>query len=92
MPERKKQRRHQPQSRDFSRGQKRGVGGAAGKGKNKGNDAKNAEGKFYRDAQGVSLCWAWNRAAKGCTDPCPSKRAHVCELCRGSHRGCDHKG
>ena len=96
MPERKKHRRHQPQSRVSSRGQKRGVGGAAGKGKTKGGRGlpkeKNAEGNFYRDAVGVNICWAWNRAANGCSDPCPSKRAHVCERCRGSHRGCDHKG
>ena len=93
MSERKKLRRG---SQDPTRDRTRGAGGAAGKGKTKGGRGlpkeKNAEGNFYRDAVGVNICWAWNRAANGCSDPCPSKRAHVCERCRGSHRGCDHKG
>ena len=87
MPEKKKPRRQKEKTWQ----RKPGDGGAAGKGKGKNNDAKNAEGKYYRDSQGVALCWTGNRAPGGCSDPCPSKRSHVCEICRGSHRACAHK-
>jgi len=67
-------------------------GGGKGKGKGKNNDAKNPEGKFYRDQGGDQLCWAWNKAHDGCSSPCPAGRAHKCEVCRGNHRTCDHRG
>ena len=90
MPEKKKARKT-PQEKSWSRNP--GSGGAAGKGKGKGknNDFKTPEGKYVRDSLGVALCWIWNRAQGGCSDPCPNKRAHVCELCRGAHRICAHK-
>ena len=89
MPKKKKARK--PQEKAWTRNP--GSGGAAGKGKGKGKnlDAKSPEGKYYRDALGVSVCWNWNRMQGGCSDPCPFKRAHVCEVCRGAHRSCAHK-
>jgi len=46
------------------------------------------DGRFTKH-QGVELCFNWNRNANGCTEPCPSKRQHVCEWCKGPHRAID---
>ena len=70
-------------------------GGTRGKGKDMGGGglgSKGSDGKFSRDLAGVQICWSWARKAGGCSDPCPAKRAHVCEICRGPHRSVDHKG
>ena len=67
--------------------------GKADKGKDAGGGAaKDSNGRFFRDRAGTQLCWEWNRKAGGCTTPCPSNRAHVCEVCRGPHRAVDHPG
>ena len=68
-----------------------------GKGKEKNNDAKSSEGKYFRSRDGKQLCWAWNKAPGGCTEPCPKQRTHLCEWCRGEqgvagHRTCGHSG
>ena len=56
----------------------------------KSNDAKMADGRFFRDSEGCQVCWAWNHKADGCSTPCGAKRAHVCEWCRaGGHRSID---
>jgi len=72
--------------------------GAKGNGKGRGTGKKakkNALKKKKRDqgkepnttADGTQICFAWNRAAKGCVDgKCPNKRAHVCERCGQQHR------
>ena len=93
MPEKKKARKPRESAREKAWTRDPGSGGAAGKGKGKGKhlDAKTHDGKYYRDSTGASICWNWNRVQGGCTDPCPMKRAHVCEFCRGAHRGCAHK-
>ena len=67
---------------------KDGTGGAPSprKGKGKGNDAKHADGRYYRDTEGLQLCWAWNHSASGCEEPCKGARSHKCEWCRSSHR------
>jgi len=41
---------------------------------------------------GKQICFSWNRSHKGCVDgQCPSKRAHVCELCGAQHRSINCK-
>ena len=44
-----------------------------------------------RLADGRQVCFAYNR--KGCTEPCPNGREHVCEKCHGPHKktACDGK-
>ena len=45
------------------------------------------EGRSSVAADGVQICFSWNRAAKGCVDgKCPNNRAHVCERCGAQHR------
>ena len=39
-----------------------------------------------RDDHGTQFCFAFGRHAGGCSEPCPNKRSHACELCKGAHR------
>ena len=49
---------------------------------------KNPDGRFRRMEDGSEICFDWGRNPDGCATPCKQvpKRAHACELCRGSHR------
>ena len=60
-------------------------GGGGGKGQSKGKASRRGTTE-----SGQQICFAWARDG-GCTEPCPAKRAHVCEICLGSHRTIDHK-
>ena len=52
--------------------------GKGGKGKSKGKKAQ--------------FCFAWNRDAAGCPNPCPNGRVHMCERCGSAeHKGKDCK-
>lgn len=43
------------------------------------------QGSLYVTNQdGVQLCFAF--AKGGCSEPCPNKRSHSCQLCLGTHR------
>lgn len=74
------------------RGKGKGKGNKGQKGNGNGNDSKDMNGDFFRTADGVQICWAWNKKPDGCTTPCPNERAHVCKTCRLAHRGCAHQG
>ena len=68
------------------------TGNSGGKGKGKGKDPnRKVNNKYVADENNVQICWAWNKARDGCKTPCPNARAHICEICRGSHRTVDHK-
>ena len=68
-----------------------GTGGSGAKGKGKGKDPnRKVNGKYVASENDVQICWAWNKARDGCKAQCPNGRAHVCEICRGSHRTVDH--
>jgi hypothetical protein len=45
--------------------------------------------KHTHNAAGTQICFAWGRAAQGCSTPCPNSRAHQCEFCLGPHRTID---
>jgi hypothetical protein len=60
-----------------------------GKGKNKKGKAKGKGGSYVSNAAGTQVCFAWGRAAHGCSTPCPNSRAHQCEHCLGPHRSID---
>jgi len=61
-----------------------------GKGRGKSHPTRNREGKHNTDRTGKQLCYAWNRAAGGCTvGTCPAGRAHLCEECLQPHRSID---
>ncbi len=50
--------------------------------------AKAKGSKMHRNAPaGKQICFNWNRADGGCTEPCPAGRAHMCERCLQPHRG-----
>ena len=34
-------------------------------------------------------CHDWSRSPTGCMEPCPKGRPHLCEFCKGAHRGVD---
>ena len=77
--------------RGRSRSPRKGKGGdrASGtdsKGKGKGVDAQRADGRYFKTRDGKQLCYDFNRKPDGCAAVCKNKRAHNCELCRGSHR------
>ena len=89
---RKREEDHRDDNRNTNQSGAKGSGkaGGKGKGKNKGNpDAKTPDGAFRSSRAGKPICWAWNRERTGCAEPCAGDRAHVCEWCRGGHRGLD---
>ena len=96
-PGQKRQRRRAHQERKGGKGQAHpqvtltpaASSGAKGKGKSKDPDFK-INGKYVRDVNLNQICYAWNRAATGCEEPCRNARAHVCEICRGPHRTVNH--
>ena len=56
-------------------------GNGAGKGATAGGgDAKSKDGKWRTTSAGVQICFAHHRGT--CSEPCPDRRAHVCEWCR----------
>jgi hypothetical protein len=63
--------------------------GPKGKGKAKKAKGKGKGGTYTHNAAGTQVCFAWGRAAHGCTTPCPNSRAHQCEHCLGPHRSID---
>ena len=63
--------------------------GPRGRGRGSGGSGSR-NNKHFKTDSGVEVCWAWNRSATGCTEPCPKARAHVCERCRGDHRAVQH--
>ena len=69
-------------------------GGGKGKAGDKGKNGKaKGKGKWHaKTAEGKEICFAWNKTPDGCDSKCPNGRAHVCEYCFGSHRGCEHQG
>jgi hypothetical protein len=78
---------------DIPKGDKRGRDKGSGKGggkKGKANMAEKAsqrqDGRYFTSVNGTQICFEFARNADGCKATCPSKRAHVCEWCRGSHR------
>ena len=75
----REKRKHTPAAEAVD---KRATGSAEDAGNGKGGKAK-GKGKSR-----IQVCYAWNRDAAGCPNPCPNGRAHVCEAC-GS---VDHKG
>eukprot|EP00973_Karenia_brevis_P028340 3907289-Karenia_brevis.AAC.1 len=51
-----------------------------------------ADGRYVKTFDNKELCFAWNRDARGCREPCGSKppREHVCEWCLSrDHRAID---
>ena len=55
-------------------------------------DAKRRpDGRFSTAPGGAELCYRWNRAHDGCSEPCSSapQRRHLCEWCLGPHRAVD---
>ena len=65
--------------------------GKGGKGRANGAqgdpDARQTDGRYFKNQQGLQLCFVWNRSPDGCSDrSCPAARAHACEWCRGNHR------
>ena len=56
----------------------------------KDNDAASeTNGGRFTKHQGAELCFDWKRNAHGCSGPCPAKRQHVCERCKGPRRAID---
>ena len=49
-------------------------------------EQKHADGRWFRDATGAPLCWAFNHKEGGCAEPCTNSRIHKCEWCREAHR------
>jgi hypothetical protein len=66
-----------------------GTGGGRGHiGSTSDAKAKDKGNKTHRNAPGgKQICFSWNRADGGCSDPCPTGRAHMCERCLQPHRG-----
>ena len=59
-----------------------------GKGKRTG---KGKVSKTRVSKDGKEICYAWNKRNRGCQEPCPNGRAHVCEKCLSSaHRTFEH--
>ena len=81
---------HAPPMPAITNGESTASFGPKGKGKGKDVDTK-VKGKFIMDGNRKQICWAWNKSRTGCQEPCTTGRAHVCEICRGTHRTVDHK-
>jgi hypothetical protein len=52
-------------------------------------DHKRPDGRFVRNSDGVEICFKYAHQSGGCQEPCPQKRAHICEWCREQHRSVD---
>ena len=55
------------------------------------HDKKSNRGWFMTAADGREICWNFSRRNSCTVNPC--RRAHICEICRGSHcnKGCPPK-
>ena len=52
-----------------------------------GSDMKKS-GLYLRAPDNKQICYNYSRAKdlkSRCKDPCPTNRAHICEICRGGH-------
>jgi len=82
--ERKQNQQQQQQQQPPQKQQQQAKGG---KGDGKGpHPRKGKEGRYSTTRDGSQICYAWNSAEGGCTNPCPSNRAHVCQRCLQPHR------
>ena len=62
-------------------------GSGPAKGKKSENHPKQFKGLYVTTEGGQQICFAY--AGKTCSDPCPGKRAHVCQICLGKHKNAD---
>ena len=53
-------------------------------------DPQRKDGRYFRSKAGINICYAWSRAADGCSnDHCDKGFAHICEWCRAPHKTID---
>ena len=55
-----------------------------------GFDPQRKDGRYFRSKAGIKICYAWSRAADGCSnDRCDKGFAHICEWCRAPRKTID---
>jgi hypothetical protein len=76
----KKKRKYDAQlaEREIKKRREHDTQGAGDKGGGKGKERKTGKGM-------KQICYAFNRDAEGCVEPCPNGRKHLCETCGGQH-------
>ena len=65
-------------------------GSGSGNGGNGGHPKKDHRGRYTTIKDGTEICYKFAAGEKGaCPDPCPKRRAHVCQKCLRDHRNED---
>jgi hypothetical protein len=80
----KRKRSTSPSSEPAAKKDKKFGNGAHG---GKDHPKKDPKGRFVTTREGVQICYSFAGGERGgCADPCPNKRAHVCQTCLQPHR------